>query len=82
MITVNTRPQQVTGRKLEAKMRNLVFDKLVAELLQVIKKNMLNLLQEVKVEHIGMATWHLMGMGIHRGATKKLPKDSESNMEW
>ena len=46
------------------------------------KKSMLNLLQEVKVEHIGMATWHLMGMGIHRGPTRKLHNESESNTEW
>ena len=43
---------------------------------------MLNLLQDVKVEHTEMATWYLMGIGIHRGSTRKLPKDSESNTEW
>ena len=45
MITVNTR-LQVTGRKLEFNMRNLVFEKLVAELwnLRRDKKSMLGVI--------------------------------------
>ena len=53
-IPLNTR-MQVTGKKLEARVRNLRRN----------EQNMLNLLQDVRQGHTKLETWHLMGMGMN-----------------
>ena len=53
-IPLNTR-MQVTGKKLEARVRNLRRN----------EQNMLNLLQDVRQGHTELGTWYLMGMGMN-----------------
>ena len=52
---------QVTGKKLDARVRNLA----VLWKLRRNEQNMLNLLQDVRQGHTELETWHLMGMGMN-----------------